>query len=512
MKNLKPFLFAFSLFLIQSCVNQQPNNVVEQNTIATSSDANDIYHPVSVIQNDTFSVYKKYYLKKQPLRLRGYSIPIVTIEPNEGARLSAKSADTSANTILPTPLLKTSFERTFPKKSQFFTINTQKETVLKGTEGTTLTIPKDCFETETGSILRGVVKVELKEFLKTSDMVLANLVTQSDEKLLETGGMIYLNATDSEGNPVRIRSDEDIKITLPKTPKAEDKQLFYGEKSSNDRINWRLPNNIKDNFYNSGFNIIDQSPEFPDGQSALFKFFKKKLVYPNIAWQNRIEGTVYVSFTVSKSGFIDNVQVKRGIGSGCNEEAIRVIKSMPRWKPGRRNGIRVPTNYTLPVSFKLRNRDLPKNETLTEVQDSLTFANDSVRINKLLEIEDTQEYVMSTQKLGWINCDRFLNLQNTERTDFVIWHNKPEADICLVFKNYRTIVGAWNFSDQKVHFANIPIGQPIFIVATSSDGGNFNISITETVVSKDQSATIELKAVEKEAFIKELHRLDAVNQ
>ncbi len=491
-------------------MNQQPNNVVEQIKMdETSLSVKESPPSVSVAQKDTFETPKKITLQKTPIS-RCYLPTKITIEQDSN---KVQSATNIAAPIKEATSKAAMISSIFTKKSQFFTCKTDIEIVLCGNEGTTLTIPKDCFETETGTILRGIVQIELKEFLKTSDMILANLITQSDGKLLETGGMIYLNATDSEGNSVKIRSDEDIKITLPKPPKAEEKQLFYGEKSPNGRINWTLPKPLEDNFNTLGFGIVDQNPEFPDGQVTLFKYIQKNLVYPNIAWQNRMEGTVYVSFTVNRNGLINNVQVKRGIAGGCNEEAVRVIKSMPRWKPGRRNGLRVPVNYTLPVHFQLKNNYLATTDSLILLKpDSLALMNDSTKINKILEIEDTREYVMSTQKLGWINCDRFLNLQNTQRTDFVVWNNKRDADICLVFKNYRTIVGAWSNSGTKAQFTGIPIGQPVFIVATSPDGGKFNISVTETVISKDQSTTIELKTVEKEAFIKELHRLDTVKQ
>lgn len=508
MKNLRPFLFAFSLFLIQSCVNQQPNNVVEETkTPETTLNLKESAPSVSDLKKDTFGVIKKVTSPKTSF-VRCYFPPIITMEQDTHDVLSTTHSSQSSEEA---DLQKESISSISTKKSQFFTCKTDIETVLKGAEGTTLTIPKGCFETETGSILRGVVKVELKEFLKTSDMILSNLVTQSDGKLLETGGMIFLNATDSEGNKVKIRSDEDIKITLPKPPKAEDKQLFYGEKSPNGRINWTLAKPLEDNFNNVGFTIVEQNPEFPDGQAALFKYIQKKMVYPNIAWQNRMEGAVYVRFTVNKNGAINNVQVKRGIGGGCNEEAVRIIKSMPRWKPAKRNGVAVPTDYTLPIRFRLSNRNLPNADTLIKAPSAFAFANDSAKLDKFFEMEDTREYIMNTQKLGWINCDRFINLQNTERTDFIVWNNKPDADICLVFKNYRTIVAAWSNSGTKAQFKGLPIGQPVFIVATSPDGGKFNISVTETVISKDPSTTIELKTVEKEAFIKELHRLDAVN-
>ena len=490
-------------------MNQPTNNSVEQNTIPETSAVSlkntpspkELGFPssrVSADQSRIFDPPNQLIIKKKSIQKRGFLPSIITIDSN--------THHESVVNKLPSETIS---ENVSPKKSQFFTCKTNVETVLQGAEGTTLTIPKDCFETETGNILRGDIRIELKEFLKTSDMVLAKLVTQSDDKLLETGGMIYFNATDVEGRAVKIGTDENIKITLPKTPNSAEKQIFYGEKLDNGRINWTLPKQIEDNFNTLGYNIVDQNPEFPNGQAALFKFIEKNLVYPKTAWENNVSGTVYVSFTVNRSGLINNVQVKRGLGSGCNEEAVRVIRSMPRWKPGRSGGVKVPVSYTLPVRFQLKNNKL-QIDSLVEFQKYAT--KDSVKLDKIFEIEDTQEYVMSTQKLGWINCDRFLNLQNTERTDFVVWHNKPYAEICLVFKNYRTIVGSWSSSEKKVQFIGIPIGQPVFIVATSPDDGKFNISVTETIISKDQSTTIELKTVKKETFIHELHRLDVFNE
>lgn len=506
MKNLVILLISFILFTI-SCADPQTKNVVEQKDLDKTAISQNSPPSVSITQNDTATNQNLISIKKTPLSKTGN--PSVKITPE------SESASPSSNTIAATP--KSSADQTnesiFNKKSQVFTFKTHVETVLRATEGTTLTVPADCFETETGNILRGDVRLEIKEFLKTSDMILANLVTQSDEKYLETGGMIHLNATNMNGNPVKIRNDKDIKITLPRAPKSEDKQLFYGNPQTNGRINWTLAKPRVDSFTAPVYTIVDQSPEFPDGQAALFRYIQQRLVYPKIARENEIEGTVYVNFTVSTTGLIYNVQVRRGIGGGCNEEAARIVKSMPRWKPGRSGGVRVPVQYTLPVRFRLDDKNIPTRDSLTEFKtDSLSFAQDSAHLDKLLEMDDAQEYIMRTQRLGWINCDRFWDLQNTQRTDLVVWNNKSDAEIRLVFKNYRSIIAAWSNTEKKAHFAGVPIGQPVFIVATSPEGGKFNVSVTETVISKDQSTTIELKEVDKQAFLKELHRLDSINE
>lgn len=102
------------------------------------------------------------------------------------------------------------------------------------------------------------------------------------------------------------------------------------------------------------FNFVEQSPTFPGGDAALMDYLRKNIKYPPIARENNVEGRVLISFVVDKNGKIRDITVKRGIGSGCDEEAVRVVKSMPEWKPGRQNGKAVNVMYNLPISFKLQ--------------------------------------------------------------------------------------------------------------------------------------------------------------
>jgi protein TonB len=90
----------------------------------------------------------------------------------------------------------------------------------------------------------------------------------------------------------------------------------------------------------------------PDVEGGIMKYLRKHLSYPEIAVQKRTMGTVYVSFVVEKDGSVGNVNVLKGIGDGCEEEATRVIKKM-KWKPGKNHGIPVRVQFTLPVKFTI---------------------------------------------------------------------------------------------------------------------------------------------------------------
>ena len=100
--------------------------------------------------------------------------------------------------------------------------------------------------------------------------------------------------------------------------------------------------------------VVEQMPDFPGGEGELYKYLQEHIKFPPMARESGITGTVYVRFIVDKKGKISNVTLLRGIGGGCDEEALRVVRGMPDWKPGRQNGIPVPVYFTLPVKFILK--------------------------------------------------------------------------------------------------------------------------------------------------------------
>lgn len=103
---------------------------------------------------------------------------------------------------------------------------------------------------------------------------------------------------------------------------------------------------------NTPFVHVEVMPEFMGGNAALIKYLQKQLRYPAQALRAGVEGKVFMSFTVNTDGTITDVSVLKGLGYGTDEEASRVIKQMPAWKPGYQNNHAVPVRYTLPITFK----------------------------------------------------------------------------------------------------------------------------------------------------------------
>lgn len=121
--------------------------------------------------------------------------------------------------------------------------------------------------------------------------------------------------------------------------------------SSNDlKVKITFPAEEKDSVYNQP----EVMPEYPGGMDALMKYLSGNIKYPEQAKEKNTQGRVLVSFVVEKNGSISNVKVVKGIGNGCDEEAVRVISAMPKWKPGMQNGKKVRVSFAIPISFKLQ--------------------------------------------------------------------------------------------------------------------------------------------------------------
>jgi len=101
------------------------------------------------------------------------------------------------------------------------------------------------------------------------------------------------------------------------------------------------------------FMVVEQMPSYPGGQEAMYKYIAENIKYPEEARTKGIQGKVIMTFVVEKDGSVSDVKVIRGIGSGCDEEGVRVVKGMPKWTPGKQNGEFVRVQFNLPINFAL---------------------------------------------------------------------------------------------------------------------------------------------------------------
>ena len=208
-------------------------------------------------------------------------------------------------------------------------------------------------------------------------------------------GLVAMTAC-SDGKVQRISSDAtqgELNIVKEEEPKPGDRQLegdisfkyaeeenrklgeipsnprmeITKERTSNDRKGTTSKKSKKgntalmqsavdtDSIENSNiFGVVEEMPSFPGGQGALMQYLASNIKYPVVAQENGVQGRVIVSFVVERDGSISDVKVARSVDPSLDREAQRVVKSMPKWKPGKQNGSAVRVKYTVPVVFRLQ--------------------------------------------------------------------------------------------------------------------------------------------------------------
>ncbi|MCL1867522.1 MAG: TonB family protein [Paludibacter sp.] len=120
------------------------------------------------------------------------------------------------------------------------------------------------------------------------------------------------------------------------------------------------------------FVSVEENPEFPGGAKALYEYIAENMYYPEEAMENGIQGKVVIRFVVEKDGTVDNVEILRGFDKSCDAEAVRVIKSLPKFISGKQNGIPVRVYYTIPINFKLQ--DNPNEEKKIEKSEGIKLS------------------------------------------------------------------------------------------------------------------------------------------
>lgn len=163
-------------------------------------------------------------------------------------------------------------------------------------------------------------------------------------------------ATKLKKKPIKIYygSRQELGITTPPPPPAPD--ITAGEELVviEDEVETESIEIEEDDSDDAIYKVVEKMPEFPGGSQAMFKYLAENIQYPAIAKENNIQGRVVCSFTVNKDGSLSNIEVVLSGGdASLDKEAIRVIKSMPKWKPGMQLGKPVRVQYTIPVKFQL---------------------------------------------------------------------------------------------------------------------------------------------------------------
>jgi len=190
------------------------------------------------------------------------------------------------------------------------------------------------------------------------------------EKVSKADSLGQVSASDINEEMIPITRQEEIKPPPPPPPPAaveilnivDDKttindnlEIMDSEATKETKVEVaQIVTEEKEKVEDEIFVVVENMPEFPGGELALRKFIAQAIKYPTIAQENGIQGKVFVNFVVDKDGSISNAKIARGVDPSIDKEALRVIMTLPKWKPGMQRGKAVRVSYTVPISFQLQ--------------------------------------------------------------------------------------------------------------------------------------------------------------
>jgi TonB family protein len=423
--------------------------------------------------------------------------------------MAARKTTARAQTTAPSPAVPHELGglyRELDKPVQSFSLPASKDTLLTCREGTTLHIPAHAFvSAETGEPVTGPVAFRVKEYYSIADALLANLSTMTKSDLLETGGMVYLEAV-ADGEACALKEGALVRIGFPYREEKEGMQLFNG-RWENGTMRWDAAAQPAPDEPEAEtiFQVVEQMPEFKGGIEKLQEYMRKTIRYPRGAARRNVQGNVFVGFVVGRNGEIENSQVLKGIDPVLDGEALRVINGMPRWNPGKQSGKTVKVRYALPIRFVIDGGMTVTSDTVYQTEFE---RNPDDRTLGKADSYEVSRYLFSTSRLGWINCDRFYNYTGPRTDYFVNVGQAEEVDIKIVFNSLDVIITGMPYQDKHWYFlGSLPVGQKITIVALKRENGTYYLAVQKTQVKGRQGPELSFEPVTMQKLKAEMAKL-----
>ncbi len=423
---------------------------------------------------------------------------IIKTHSQDTLKIDSTLINSSTNDLTKNKKLLLDFYTKYGKKPQSFLIDNNKDTTIICYEKTRIKIKANSFiSSKTNKVINDKIKISVKEYYKISDILLDKLSTTSNGNLLETGGMINISVTSNQ-EKCKLKNGETIEIEFPRKVEKEGMQLYRGNWINN-ALNWELIKNSIE--LNQTFSNIDEMPIFPGGVYKMKQFISMNTIIPE---DNTISGKVFVTFIVNKDGNITDAKIKRGLSKSMNNEILRVIGKLPKFMPGKVNGIAVNVLYSLPITIEsLEGENSNYKQEFENQYDNKTLKDAGAYL--------INSYLFSSSELGLINCDRLWKDTTSAKIDYAINLNtNSETSINIVFHRFKSIINKLS-QESTISFNNIPSGENITIFAVKYFDNKPFLAIKESKTSSKSENNLVFKAVTIEMLKNEMNKLNTLN-
>jgi hypothetical protein len=415
-----------------------------------------------------------------------------------------------------------------PEKIEFQTIehriSPSVDTTLFGPQGTRIFIGAGAFQFEDGSPASDQIAIKLKEFYSKADILLADLSTVSGDRLLETAGMIHIDAT-SNGRQLVIRPNERIVVHFPKEEYGRgDMDLFYADATATDTSvsNWEVDtidlvrttlklgsfgwwhpsaedstgydftpvNYVDTGYYWNPLDLYISSYPFTEQTKREVETTMNRNEYPKFdGWNNY---GVECEMRITTQGLIKEPRVKTAVSRAAKTEIVEFLQNLPQLEPGKNKLGEVIERRGL--LFIVGGNVIPLYRTDEEYVRSFESKYAQFETTPIRNMSDAEMnyYVFSVSKLGWINCDRFIDEEET--IDLLVDAPvEPQTKLKMAFGDIDGFLNA-SIVNGKYVFANVPKGRRVTIVGIKNDNGQFLTAFKDMTIT-EQPIT-DLKFVE----------------
>ncbi|MBC3845641.1 hypothetical protein H8K90_04580 [Winogradskyella echinorum] len=412
-----------------------------------------------------------------------------------------------------------SFLKSVEQAPQSISINSEENFEMTLKEGTKISIPKDAFiDVKTGKSVSGEIDLKIKEYYKLSDILLANLSTKSDDRLLETGGMLYIEAN-KNGSKLKLKPEKELRIVFNNRGK-ENMQLFEGEKID-DNINWVLSNEVETNVTDEligefeevnpvavsltevPFQIKDiptyKGCEEKTNDCTLNKIREhvSRKFDTDIIEELNISGRKRIS-TIIKFDEKGNVfeVVTSNLEPLLEEEVNRVLMDLPQMIPAKKNGKAIASQLLLPITLSDG-----IDELIGVKSDSATIV-----LNSKLGAVDNG-YTLNSPKLGWINCDRFVRSKKRKIKYKLKIKDAEGANVKMIFKSISSVLPSKRINEDY-SFGEIPLDEDVILLAIKKKGEKLFIGMKDVTTKQISGIDLDFKEVTAEELKNELIKLN----
>lgn len=416
-------------------------------------------------------------------------------------------------------------ESVLSPSAENFEIHTNEENVLKAKKGTSIYIPANIFQFEDGTEPKEPIKIEIKECFSLSDMIFENLHTISGDKILETNGMIHLNA-EVNGKKLFVKKGKAFVVGFPKNGLDKEMDLFYEFKLNDSVKTWvpdykffetksaqemvveidsldligedtgyeiEYPIEMTDDLYDYGYWISLRTATFDEikllgrGETVVeYIENPKNIDSVNALSFYKNNWRADFDFYIDKKGKMYNIRPNKDIGIKYNKQALKIAKELFESLPpfdieNYKRDIRNDWDYSLGImSRRSINWKRFKQKFRNQYSD---YTNQAI---KKIDKNTLQYYMFSATEMGWINCDRFWDIEDDEKTDFIVkTFNPKETKIQIIFKDIKSIMTG-TYENENIVFKNVPKGKEIKVIGISYSNGKPTLAIGESMTdSKD---------------------------